>query len=58
LALRHGESGPKGENHGAADRDRPFSPFKSVATLNDDLLEKMISRHLSMNFSPMLDPEP
>jgi hypothetical protein len=58
LHLRHGEGGPKGENHCAADRNRPLSPLKSVATLDDELLEKMISRHLSMNFSPMLDPEP
>jgi hypothetical protein len=56
LRLRHGEGGSKGEHHGAADRDRPLSPLKSVATLDDDLLEKMISRHLSMNFSTMLDP--
>jgi hypothetical protein len=56
LRLRHREGGPKGEHHGATHRSHPFSPLKSVATLDEDLLEKMISRHLSMIFSPMLDP--
>jgi len=58
LRLRHGEGGSKGEHHGAADRSCPLSPLKSVAILDDDLLEKLISRHLSMIFSPMLDPAP